>query len=231
MKSLDLFSCIGIETKALCEINPWRQEVLARRFPKAELYGAVQFCPAVPADIVIGGPPCQATSVASAIHGKRTGASLWPWMLGLCNSDWVVVEQPPGNAAWEAKVAGDLSGVGYFVARFEFGACDVGAPYLRRRVYLVAGPSLSRLALARQALPRAIEETKRAANARGDWDPDQLATLPVDARAAGEFDRGPASRERFEWIDALGDSNPPAMAEVIGRAIVAATQPASETED
>jgi hypothetical protein len=36
------------------------------------------------------------------------------------------------------------------------------------------------------------------------------------------MDRGERSRERKEWIEALGDSNPPEMAEVIGRAIIAA---------
>lgn len=236
VKSLDLFSCIGchaigldragIKTKAFCEINPWRQAVLARQFPEAELYGAIQFCPNVPADIVIGGPPCQATSVAAAIHGKRTGESLWPWMRDLwlnSGAEWIVVEQPPGNAAWEAEVTDDISGAGFHVARFEFGACDVGAPYLRRRVFLVACSNLPRLEIAWQSLPRAIEETKRAADARGDWSPDQLATLQVDARSAGEFDRA-VSRERREWIEALGDSNPPHMAEAIGRAVKFAAQ-------
>jgi hypothetical protein len=35
------------------------------------------------------------------------------------------------------------------------------------------------------------------------------------------MDGGDASRERREWIDALGDSNPPAMMEVIGHIIMA----------
>src|SRR5690606_25768869 len=128
-------------------------------------------------------------------------------------------EQPPGNAAWEAEVAGDLCDDGWHVARFEFAACDVGAPYIRRRVFLVAGASLSRLAVARSALPCEIARVKRAADARGDWDPDKLGTLRVDARSAGEMERA-ASRTRRERIEALGDSNPPHMAEAIGRAIV-----------
>lgn len=234
MLALDLFSCIGchalgfyragIETKAFCEINQSRREILSARFPKAEIHGAIQFCPNVPANIVIGGPPCQATSVAAAIHGKRTGNSLWPWMLSLginSGADWIVVEQPPGNAAWEAKVSDDLSGTGFHVARIEFGACDIGAPYLRRRVFLVACSSLSRLEIAWRAVPSKIESVKRAANARGDWNPDKLGALRVDARSAGEMDKA-ASRPRRERIEALGDSNPPHMAEVIGRAIMEA---------
>lgn len=235
VRSLDLFSCIGchaigfaragIETVAFCERNESRRGELARCFPDTPIHDDVTTMPPVAADIVIGGPPCQRTSVAAAIHGYRTGESLWPHMLhlGLCaGAEWIVVEQPPGHAAWETEVACSLSNAGRHVARFEFGACDVGAPYLRRRVFLVACPSMQRLAVARQSLARAVEETKRAADARGDWDPDQLASLPVDARSAGEHDGGPRSRERRERIEALGDSNPPHMAEVIGRVIVAA---------
>ena len=166
MNSLDLFSCVGchalgfqragIETTAFCEINPWRRAVLAAQFPGIEIYDDIHSCPPVRADIVIGGPPCQATSVAAASHGTRTGATLWPEMfrVGLdSGAEWFVVEQPPGNATWEAQVYDDLSRAGFHVARFEFGACDLGAPFLRRRVFVVACPLLSRLALARSAPP------------------------------------------------------------------------------
>ena len=235
LRSFDLFSCIGchaegfrragIETVAMCETNPFRRKTLAANFPGMPIHDDVRTITPVEADIIVGGPPCQRTSVAAAVHGYRTGESLWPYMLhlGLCSGAfWFVVEQPPGNAAWEAEVSCSLSNAGRYVARFEFGACDVGAPYLRRRVFLVACPSLSRLEVAREALPSAIERVKRTADARGDWDADQLAALPVDARAAGEMDAGPASRYRRECIEALGDSNPPHMAEVIGLAIRAA---------
>lgn len=235
MNALDLFSCIGchaiglaragIETVAFCESNESRRKVLAWQFPGKPIYDDIRTmrdCPV--AQVVIGGPPCQRTSVAAAIHGYRNGESLWPYMLHiglLSGADWFVVEQPPGNAAWEAEVACSLSNAGRHVARFEFGACDVGAPYLRRRVFMVACTSLQRLEIARQSMPRAIDETKRAADARGDWDADQLAALPVDARSAGEH-VATLSRARVERIEALGDSNPPHMAEAIGRAIMSA---------
>jgi DNA (cytosine-5)-methyltransferase 1 len=235
LKSLDLFSCIGchaiglgragIETLAFCEANETRRTELRHQFPETPIHDDIRTLRDVPAcDVVIGGPPCQRTSNAAAVHGYRTGESLWPYMLhiGLCSgAEWFVVEQPPGNAAWEAEVACSLSAAGRHVARFEFGACDVGAPYLRRRVFLVACTSLSRLEVAGRSLACAIEQTKRAADARGDWDPDQLAALPVDARSAGEH-APTLSRARIERIEALGDSNPPHMAEAVGRAIVAA---------
>lgn len=235
MRSLDLFSCIGchalgfsragIETVAFCESKPWRRAALTERFPGIPIHDDARTFAGLPAEIIIGGPPCQRTSVAAAVHGYRDGESLWPHMLRIglhMGAEWFVVEQPPGNAAWEAQVGDDLSRAGRHVARFEFGACDIGAPYLRRRVFLVACTSLPRLALARSALASAVECVKRAADARGDWHTDKLRTLRVDARSAGEMERT-ASRLRRERIEALGDSNPPHMAEVIGIAVSSAT--------
>ena len=226
---LDLFSCIGFHSlgmqragafriAAMCESNPRRREELARLHPGIPIYDDVRAMPASPADICIGGPPCQRTSVAAAIHGYRTGVSLWPYMLvaGLrAGVEWFVVEQPPGNRTWEAEVAGDLSRTGFHVARFEFGACDVGAPYPRRRVYLIACTSLSRLEIAWQAGPSSIERVARAAASRGDWDPGAIPAFDLDTWRAEDV------HERRERIEALGDSNPPAMAEVIGHMLMA----------
>lgn len=230
IKSVDLFSCVGchafgmkragIETISLCENKEWRRNHLRRNFPHIPIYDDVRtfrpFRDRSRDTILIGGPPCQKTSVASAIHGYRSGESLWPEMhrVGLdMEAEWFVVEQPTGNATWEAEVSSDLSRSGYHVARFEFGANDIGAPYLRRRVFLVACPSLQRLEVAWRSFPSALESVKRAAVARGDWNPDSIPSFGMDTwRSEGVDDR----RER---IEALGDSNPPHMAEVIGRAI------------
>ena len=235
LKSLDLFSCIGchaigferagIGTAALCEAHEWRRYRLREQFPDTEIFEDVRTIPTKKADIVFGGPPCQRTSVAAAIHGKRDGESLWPYMLkaGInAGAKWIVVEQPPGNSEWERAVSRDLCAAGFHVARLEYGAGDVGAPYPRRRVYIVGCTSLSRLEIAWKAVPSEIESVKRSANARAAWCPNILSTLPVVAVDAGEMDRGEKSRERKQWIEALGDSNPPEMAEVLGRAIVRA---------
>lgn len=233
IRVLDLFSCIGFhslgleraspdfEIVALCEANERRRQELERLHPGVPIYDDVRTLPVIEADVVFGGPPCQRTSVAAAIHGKRDGHSLWPYMLcaGIdAGAEWIVVEQPPGNAAWEAQVNRQLSRSGYHVARFVFGAEDVGAPYPRRRVYLIACASLPRLEIAWQAGPSAIDRAKRAAAARGDWDPDTIPTFDLDSWRSEDV------LERREAIEALGDSNPPAMAEVIGYMIHDAMQ-------
>jgi site-specific DNA-cytosine methylase len=238
MMVLDLFSCVGChaigmartghETVAMCEVNPYRRAVLERHFPEVPVHDDIRTFAGLRADVAFGGPPCQKTSVAAAIHGRRSGETYWPDMLrvGLASSvDWFVVEQPPGNAEWETNVAGDLSGAGFHVARLEFAACDIGAPFERRRVFILACTSMSRLAVAWSAGPSAIERVKRSADARGTWDPDKLLALRVDARSAGEMDRGAQSRERRERIEALGDSNPAEMAEVIGICLAEAALP------
>jgi hypothetical protein len=134
-------------------------------------------------------------------------------------AEWIVVEQPPGNASWEAKVDRHLCRAGYHVARFEFGAHDVGAPYPRRRVFHIACTSLPRLEVAWASGPSAIDRAKRAAAARGDWDPDSIPAFDLDAWRSEDV------LERRERIEALGDSNPPAMAEVIGHMLLAAACP------
>src|SRR4051812_8837426 len=105
------------------EIDPYAIAVLRKHWPHVPGYGDIHTIghhhlewP----DVLCGGPPCQATSVAAAVHGRRTGASLWSEMLRLTNDmrpGWVVVEQPPGNAKWEASVASDLAGIGYETAK------------------------------------------------------------------------------------------------------------------
>lgn len=240
---LDLFSCIGCHslgfhraggfiTTRFIEANPVRRAVLERHFPGIPQHDDVRTYSGRPGevDIVIGGPPCQATSVVAAVHGCRTGDSLWPDMLRVCldiRPEWVVVEQPPGNAQWEANVSADLAGAGWHTARLEFEARDVGAPYERRRVFILAGTSLPRLAVAWAAGPSAIERVARSADARGAWNPGILGALRVDARSAGEMVRS-ESRIRRERIEALGDSNPPEMAEVIGHCLRAAIDEPSE---
>lgn len=228
VRVLDLFSCIGFHSiglqrastdfriVALCESNQRRRQELARIHHGVSIHDDVRTMPPVPAEICFGGPPCQETSVAAAIHGYRSGNSLWIHMLELgvrSGVEWFVVEQPTGAAEWEEKVTRDLSRAGYHVARFEFGAHDIGAPYPRRRVYIIACASLQRLEIAWKAGPSSIERVKRAADARGDWDPDTIPAFDLDTWRAEDV------HERRERIEALGDSNPPAMAEVIGHMI------------
>jgi DNA (cytosine-5)-methyltransferase 1 len=237
VKALDLFSCIGghsiglaaagIETIAFCEKDEWRREILAMHFPGIEIYDDVDTTPALPADIYVGGPPCQGTSVAAAIHGTRDGRTLWPSMLRLVSEgspEWVVVEQPPGNEEWESQVQGSLEDLGYRVSWHNVEASSFGLLCRRRRRYAIACRDEARLALAGRSLASAIEQAERTSSQRNA----RCVSVPRDLRVghgvpAGVVGITKETSGRVRRIKAIGDSNPPVMMEAVGRAIVAAS--------
>jgi DNA (cytosine-5)-methyltransferase 1 len=234
MNVIDLFSCIGGHALGLeaagafraiqfVELDERRRRLIAHKFPGVPMHDDVRtFRPHHACDLVIGGPPCQRTSVSAAIHGRRDGHTLWPDMLrvGLdARAEWFVVEQPPGNAEWEAKVTGDLARVGFHVARLEYAAAELGAPHIRRRVFFLAHACLARLSIAWQAVPQEIDRIARSAAPGNPWREGPPRTLRVAHGPSGWLDRNAA-------VEAIGDSNPPAMATVIGRAIMIASKQA-----
>jgi DNA (cytosine-5)-methyltransferase 1 len=238
MNAYDLFSCIGghslglqragIETAAFCEFDEWRRRVIAQNFPGIEIYDDVHTAPAIPADIYVGGPPCGGTSVAAAIQGARTGRTLWPEMLRLVSAGspaWVVVEQPPGNAEWEDKVTRSLEALGYGVRWADFKASSLGVLCPRRRRYAIACRDAARLEVARRSIASEVEARERVASQRNAGDVCVPRTLRVGdgfpARVVGLTAERSA---RVRRIRAIGDSNPPAMMEVIGRAIALSSQ-------
>lgn len=232
---LDLFSCIGghtlglhatggFRTVAFVESHPWRRLVLSRHFPDVPLHDDVRtFHPSLvsgPIDIIMGGPPCQRTSVGAAIHGYRSGESLWPEMLRIVHEaretvHWIVIEQPPGNREWEDQVARDLEGTGYRSSRLVLSACGTGAPHLRRRVFILANRCLSRLSIARETIASTTERIKGGIVAGNPWGAGPPRALRVADGVPGGVDR----RCR---IESIGDSNPPIFMTLIGLGILAA---------
>lgn len=228
LRVLDLFSGIGglslgferagLRTVAFCEIDYRCRRVLAKHWPEVPVHHDARTMPSVDADIVAGGPPCQRTSVAAAIHGKRTGETLWPAyrsLLARSGASRAVVEQPPGNAAWEAAVQADLAADGYHVSRHVIAACQVGGINPRRRVFLVADRDGERLSLTRRAITSALDGFEGGTPAGNHWSPD-------NARAVRVVDGVPGGLDRAARIRECGNAVIPQVAEVIGRAIVSA---------
>ena len=93
-----------------------------------------------------GSPPCQDYSLAGSVHGIRAGIDgprgslARPWLdlvAGRAPST-VLFENVPGIGPWVAEIKGRLEGLGYRVAKSERSSAGIGAPHLRRRVWLVA---------------------------------------------------------------------------------------------
>lgn len=232
MRHLDLFSGIGgfslglertggFETLAFCEQEEFCRNVLRRHWPDVPIHPDIRDLTgdAVgPVDIVTGGPPCTRTSVAAAIHGKRTGETLWPEQLRLIGElrpDWAIIEQPPGNAAWEAEVKRGLEGLGCGVARLVGTARGAGAPHLRRRVFMLANRDRERLARAGTSAASALATIPGTAVDRGHW-------LPANARTVRVDDGLPGGLDRRARIAALGSAVIPWVVEAIGQAILEA---------
>jgi DNA (cytosine-5)-methyltransferase 1 len=224
MNVLDLFSGIGgfslgleragMRTVMFCEIDPYCQAVLRKHWPNVPCYTDVHHLPHIDAELIVGGPPCQATSVAAAIWGKRTGSTLWAPMRDVierCQPKWTVIEQPPGNGKWEKKVEDDLAQLGYHSAKLKRSARDCGAPHERRRVFIVANALRERCeTVAWLTDPSAIDATTWAPFARGTWRETRTGNNRMD-------DGFP------DWVDrlrTLGNAIVPQIAEIIGRAIM-----------
>lgn len=77
------FERAGFHTKWFVEYDPYAQEILRKRFPKAKIYGditKIDFRDVPKVEILTGGFPCQDISNA----GKRAGiegsrSSLWKY--------------------------------------------------------------------------------------------------------------------------------------------------------
>jgi site-specific DNA-cytosine methylase len=212
------FRKAGMSIVDMAEARPERRELLRQMYPEAKIYDDVRSMDERSIDLVAGGPPCQRTSVASAIFGKRTGETLWPAMFQHClDAKWVVVEQPPGNKAWEAQVKTDLEGSGFHARRLEYAASDLGAPHIRRRVFILAHRDLSRLEIAWRSVPSEIERFAGGGVAGNPW----LAYPPGGLRVADGLAGTPRTAGARDAIEMLGDGIPWPMTYVLARAVLA----------
>lgn len=96
--------------------------------------------------VVSAGFPCQPYSLAGKGRGDRDERDLWgevARVLGEVRPRWFVGENTPGlfsreNQRYFRRVLDDLAALGYHVGWGIWGACDVGAPHKRERVFLMA---------------------------------------------------------------------------------------------
>ena len=159
---LDLFSAAaggwslgmhraGFTTIAACEAVDWRRTLYAQNNPGIPIYDDVCTLTAerlvrdlgrLP-DIVVGSPPCQDISSAGAgagIDGERSG--LWREVVriaGEIRPRFLYLENSPllvGRGL--ARVLGDIAGLGMHARWGTLGADDVGAPHIRKRMWVVA---------------------------------------------------------------------------------------------
>lgn len=155
-----LFSCIGglelgLEWAGVghtvwqVEKDPFCQRVLAKHWPQVERFDDVSTVGAAclpVADVICGGFPCQDVSAAGKGAGLAGALSgLWreyQRIVSELRPRFVVVENvASGSRRWLPHVRSDLHVLGYRTRAFALSAFDVGAPHLRRRVFVLAADS------------------------------------------------------------------------------------------
>lgn len=138
---------LGHSPRVAVEIDPYCREVLKRRLPNLEIFSDIKAFNGVRyrgrIDIVAGGFPCQDISVAGKGAGlKGARSSLWTEMLrvvGEVRPRYVFIENAPVlRTRGLETVLRDLHVLGYDAAWTVLSAEDVGAPHLRKRMWIVA---------------------------------------------------------------------------------------------
>lgn len=134
------------------EIEPFCRKVLLQRqrdgiLPKFPIWDDVRTFDGKPwrgkVDVVCGGFPCQDISCAgkgAGIEGARSGLwSEFARIIGEVQPRYAFVENSPMLAVRGlGRVLGDLSEIGYNARWCVMGADDVGAPHIRKRMWILA---------------------------------------------------------------------------------------------
>ncbi|USK54387.1 DNA cytosine methyltransferase [Cytobacillus solani] len=162
MKSIELFAGIGgialaaewagIETVALCERDPFCQQVLNKHWPSVPIFDDIctlnkqaleeRGVDVGTIELISGGYPCQPFSVAGERKGEDDDRHLWPEVKRLLQEiqpTWFVGENVAGHITLGLDtVLFDLESIGYTWQPFIIPACAVNAPHRRDRVFIVA---------------------------------------------------------------------------------------------
>lgn len=223
-----------------CEIDPFCRSVLAKHWPDAKRFDDVtrpRHWPDV--DLVCGGFPCQDVSSAGkrrGLGGERSG--LWHYFARVVRQvapRFVVVENVASGAPmWLRPIRHQLHLFGYRTRALGIAAGEVGAPHLRRRVFVVADahrdgkparPEHAEMARASAHAPDApgVGRGPRAVECpRGPEDGPQPGrslwghfAQPDMVRVVHGLPRGLDTRRRA----ALGNAVVPQCAQVVGEVI------------
>ena len=146
----------GFETVAQCEIDKYASKVLAKNFKGVPNLHDIRTVTnerlaeygidGKEITVISAGFPCQPYSLAGKGRGDRDSRDLWDEVARVLREikpPWFVGENTPGlfarqNQRFFRRVLDDLTALGYSVGWGIWGACDVGAPHRRERVFIIA---------------------------------------------------------------------------------------------
>ncbi len=231
------------------ELDSFCRKVLEKHWPHATRFEDVRCVDEttlVPVDVICGGFPCQGNSSA----GKREGlndprSALWfqfARIIDRMRPRVVVIENVASGAKlWLPTVKEDLFRLDYRACAYSLSAYDVGAPHLRRRIFVVAyaDSDCVRKQSRRRGRPNGNgphgaahdgkARTPRDTNGHRkstQSEHEKMARMPSMGSDASAWSVAPQFRgvadgipDRLERLRALGNAVVPQCAEVIGRII------------
>jgi len=233
------------------EKDSFCRRVLAKHWPSVERYEDVREVGSASlsmVDVICGGFPCQDVSGAgkdAGLAGARSG--LWYEYRRIVSETrprFVVVENVASGARrWLPHVRRDLHVLGYRTRAFSLSAFAVGAPHLRRRVFVLAAnaervklrtnsgweeKSHSVITDARSrglaADAHGVRELQSQGSKRQQWRWSRNGSGWQAQPPVCGVDDGPARRlDRARRLKALGNAVVPQCAEVIGRILLEAS--------
>lgn len=204
----------GFETIAACEIDPWRRAIFSHNFPHAKMYDDVRSLTAkrlfddlgrLP-DVIVGSPPCQDASAANTrgrgVDGERTGLFFEAIRLvGECRPRFCAFENSPRlRTRGYDRIAASLEEIGYAPWPAVVGADNLGAPHIRKRVWIIAADA----ACVEWGWPSGnawIEQNEGKRQTRGG--PDVSSSNAFDPARVGPGGRRPWRR----WPDGLAGAS------------------------
>lgn len=206
------------------EIDEYACRVLAKHWPNTPNLGditAIDWSTVERPDVVCAGWPCQPFSFAGVRRGEDDPRHLWPHVLEclrVLRPDYLLGENVPGHLTLGFdRVLADLASIGFDAEWSLVSACSLGAPHMRKRLFVLAYPQGGDESdqVPHRRRPTLTHEPRgsRSGTRRDGWLPE-----PEVGRVAHGV---PAGVVRGQ-LAGLGNAVVPAVAEHIGRMIVEA---------
>ena len=223
----------GMECRWQVEIDPYCRKVLAKHWPDVRRYEDVREVGSdnlKPVDLIAGGFPCQDVSTAGKKAGIKEGTRSGLWfefhrIICELRPRYVFVENVPGLLAnGMGRVLGDLAEIGYDAEWEVLSAADVGAPHLRKRVWIMAYPDSTGRQEQRRAEPVEQEQrpAERSCSEMADPNSSDKPSRHEENWWSTEPNVGRVAHgvpKRVDRLKGLGNAVVPQCAEWIGRHI------------
>lgn len=207
----------GMTIVAQVEIDPFCQKILRKHWPLIPLHDDVRTFrewwkgserPTV--DLVCGGFPCQPFSEAGKRKGVLDERWAWPWMFDVVRCvrpKYVLIENVHSLIKYDAftEILRDLHSVGFDAEWDVVSACSLGAPHMRKRLFILAYAESER-----ERVSRGIERTQSSYKER---DLRYWETKPEPHRVVDGVS------DRVDRNKVLGNAVVPQVAQLVGEII------------